>query len=166
MASIQKDIQVDVPVSVAYNQWTQFEEFPRFMEGVTAVQQLTETRLHWHANIGGKNLEWDAKITEQVPDQRISWKSVEGKENAGSVAFEAIDAGRTKVSLTMTYDPEGLIENVGDFVGVFSRRVSGDMERFKVFIEGRGAETGEWRGEVHEGTKEPPSYGAGPSDRS
>lgn len=153
MAKIEKNIEVKAPLSAVYNQWTQFEEFPHFMEGVKEVRQLDDTHLHWCAKVGGKELEWDAEIIEQVPDQRISWRSTSGKETAGTVSFQPAEDNCTKVSLTMTYDPEGFVENVGDAVGATSLRVQGDLKRFKKFIEERGAETGAWRGEVHGGRK-------------
>jgi uncharacterized membrane protein len=145
---IEKSIDVNVPVSTAYNQWTQFEEFPRFMEGVRDVRQLDDTHLRWRAEIGGKEKTWDAVITEQIPDERIAWRSTSGATNAGVVTFHRLGPTKTRVMLQMEYDPEGLVENVGDFVGVTSRRIEGDLERFKTFIESRGRETGAWRGEV------------------
>lgn len=151
MAHIEKSIEVNVPVSVAYNQWTQFEEFPRFMEGVKEVKQLDDTHLHWRAEIGGKEEEWQALITEQTPDYRIAWHSTSGAENSGAVTFHPIDDNRTEILLELSYEPEGVTENVGDMLGVVSRRIEGDLERFKEFIEARGSETGAWRGEVHHG---------------
>jgi uncharacterized membrane protein len=151
MASIEQSIVVNVPVRTAYNQWTQFEEFPRFMEGVESVRQLDDKRLHWRVNVGGKVKEWDAEITEQRPDERIAWTSRSGTRNAGVVTFHRLDDGRTKVMLQVDYDPEGVIENVGDAVGVVSARVKGDLERFKEFIEVRNSETGAWRGEIDHG---------------
>jgi len=151
MARVEKSIEVNVPVSTAYNQWTQFEEFPRFMEGVKEVRQIDDARLHWRAEVGGKEKEWDVEITEQVPDQVIAWRSTDGTENAGTVRFQPTQEGGTQIILVMEYDPEGFMENVGDIVGVTSRRIEGDLERFREFIESRGAETGEWRGEVHQG---------------
>jgi uncharacterized membrane protein len=148
MAKIEKSIDVHVPVRTAYDQWTQFEEFPRFMEGVEEVRQLDDKRLHWRAKIGGKEEEWDAEITEQLPDERVAWRSTSGAENAGVVTFHHIDANTTRVMLQLEYDPEGVVENVGDALGVVSRRVEGDLKRFKEFIEGRGTETGAWRGEI------------------
>ena len=148
MAKIEKSIDVHVPVRTAYDQWTQFEEFPRFMEGVEEVRQLDDRRLHWRAKVGGKEEEWDAEITEQLPDERVAWRSTSGAENAGVVTFHHIDANTTRVMLQLEYDPEGVVENVGDALGVVSRRVEGDLKRFKEFIEGRGAETGAWRGEI------------------
>ena len=149
MAIIEKDIEVEVPVRTAYNQWTQFEEFPRFMEGVERVEQLDEQRLHWVAKVGTKRKEWDAKIVEQLPDQRVAWRSEGGAENAGAVTFQPVSEVETKVSLRMEYEPEGIVENVGDAVGIVSRRVEGDLKRFKEFIEARGEGTGGWRGEIH-----------------
>jgi uncharacterized membrane protein len=149
MESITKTIDVNVPVRTAYNQWTQFEEFPRFMEGVEQVRQLDDKRLHWRANIGGKQKEWEAVITEQTPDRQISWRSTSGARNDGTVSFQPIDANSTRVTLRLDYDPEGFIENVGDKLGVVSARVEGDLKRFKEFVEARGRETGAWRGEIH-----------------
>ena len=148
MSTIVESIDVQVPVRTAYNQWTQFEEFPQFMEGVERVEQLDDTRLHWVAKVAGKTKEWDAKITEQTPDQRIAWTATSGAENAGVVTFHRFDDATTRVTVQMDVDPEGPVENVGDAVGVPERRVKGDLERFKEFIESRGRETGAWRGEV------------------
>jgi len=148
MSTIEQSIDVNVPVRTAYNQWTQFEEFPRFMEGVEAVRQLDNQRLHWRANIGGKVEEWDAIITEQHPDERIAWKNTTGAPNAGVVTFHRLADNKTRVMLQMEYDPQGIVENLGDMLGVVSRRVANDLERFKAFIEARGQETGAWRGEV------------------
>jgi uncharacterized membrane protein len=148
MARYDKSVEIDVPVRTAYNQWTQFEEFPRFMDGVEEVTQLDDARLHWVADIGGQRREWYAKITEQIPDQRIAWRSEEGKMNAGTVTFESIDANKTRVNLMMEYEPEGVAENVGDALGFVSRQVDGDLDRFKEFIESRGVETGSWRGTI------------------
>ena len=148
MTQITESIDVAVPVTTAYNQWTQFEEFPRFMEGVEEVRQLDDKRLHWRAKIGGKEEEWDAEITEQLPDERVAWRSRTGSPNAGVVTFHHVSDTTTRVMLQLEYDPEGVVENVGDALGVVSRRVEGDLKRFKEFIESRGAETGAWRGEV------------------
>jgi uncharacterized membrane protein len=149
MARIQKDIVVDVPVSTVYDQWTQFESFPEFMEGVKEVVQLDEKRLRWRAEIAGKDEEWEAEITDQVPDRHIAWRSVTGAVNAGSVIFEPVGEGKTKVLLELTYEPRDAAEKVGDALGFLERRVIGDLERFKRFIESRGAPTGAWRGEIH-----------------
>jgi uncharacterized membrane protein len=148
MSTIEKSIEVNVPVRIAYNQWTQFEEFPKFMEGVEEVRQLDDTHLHWKAKIGGKEKQWNAVITEQRPDERIAWKSTDGARNAGVVTFHRLSDQKSKVMLQMDYEPEGAVENVGDAVGAVSMRVTGDLERFKDFIESRGRETGAWRGEV------------------
>jgi uncharacterized membrane protein len=154
MERIEKSVEVKAPVHAVYNQWTQFEEFPRFMAGVKEVKQLDDTHVHWHAEIWGKDKEWDAEITEQVPDQRIAWRSISGDApNGGSVRFEPLGADRTRVNLTMEYEPQGLIENVGDKLGVMSARVQNTVEDFKKFIENRGRETGGWRGEVHGGQR-------------
>lgn len=148
MANIEKSIDVEVPVRTAYNQWTQFQEFPRFMDGVTTVTQLDDRSLRWHASIGGKDKEWTAEITEQRPDERVAWKSTSGAKNAGVVTFHRLADRKTRVMLQLEYDPEGVVENVGDAVGVVSTRVTGDLKRFKEFIESRQQETGAWRGEV------------------
>jgi uncharacterized membrane protein len=149
MAKMEKDIVVNVPVSVAYNQWTQFESFPEFMEGVKEVIQLDEKRLRWRAEIAGKDEEWEAEITDQVPDRHIAWRSVTGAMNAGSVIFQPAGDGQTKVALELTYEPRDTGEKVGDALGFLERQVSADLERFKRFIESRGAPTGAYRGEIH-----------------
>jgi uncharacterized membrane protein len=148
MAIIEQAIEVDVPVSTAYNQWTQFEEFPRFMEHVREVVQLDDRRLRWRAEVAGTVKEWTAEIVDQVPDERVAWRSTAGAPNGGRVTFEPLGPGRTRITLELEYDPEGLVESVGDAAGVVSRRVAGDLERFKEFIEGRGRETGAWRGRI------------------
>ena len=148
MSTIEQSIDVNVPVHTAYNQWTQFEEFPRFMEGVEEVRQLDERRLHWRATIGGRVVEWDAVITEQHPDERIAWKNTTGAPTAGVVTFHRLADNKTRIMLQMEYDPQGVVENLGDLLGMVSRRVANDLERFKAFIEARGHETGAWRGEV------------------
>jgi uncharacterized membrane protein len=151
MERIEKSVEVACPVRTVYNQWTQFEDFPRFMAGVKEVKQLDDTHVHWHAEIWGKDKEWDAEITEQVPDQVIAWRSTSGAPNAGTVRFEPLSHDRTRVRLIMEYEPEGVVEKTGDAIGVFSARVENTVEDFKKFIESRGAETGAWRGEVHGG---------------
>ena len=153
MASVVESIDVKVPVSTAYNQWTQFEEFPRFMEGVTSVTQTDDTHLRWVAEVGGKEKEWDAEISEQHADERIAWHAITGAENAGVVTFHRIDDETTRVTLQLDADPEGMVEEVGTALGFLDRRVKGDLERFKEFIESRGAETGAWRGEVEAGAQ-------------
>jgi len=151
MSRIEQSIDVNVPVRVAYDQWTQFEEFPRFMEGVESVRQTDDTHLHWVAEVGGKRKEWDAEITQQEPDQRVAWTSITGARNGGAVDFHRIDDNTTRVTLTMDVEPEGVVENVGSAVGVPERTVKGDLERFKEFIESRGSATGAWRGTVEQG---------------
>jgi uncharacterized membrane protein len=152
LTTIEEQVEVSVPVSTAYNQWTQFEDFPLFMEGVDHVRQLDDTKLHWVASIGGKPVEWDAKIVEQRPDERIVWESLDGKQTRGTVRFDKLGEGRTRIHLAMSYRPEGTIEKVGSALGVDRRRVRGDLDRFRELIESRGAESGAWRGEVEAGT--------------
>jgi uncharacterized membrane protein len=146
----EKSIEVNVPVSTAYNQWTQFEEFPRFMEGVQLVRQIDDTHLHWVADVAGETKEWDAEISEQHPDERVAWQSVSGARNAGVVTFHRIDDGTTRVTLQMEVEPEGVKESAGTALGFLQRRVHGDLERFRDFIQGRGQESGAWRGDVQE----------------
>jgi uncharacterized membrane protein len=148
MEHVEKTVDVNCPIHTVYNQWTQFEEFPRFMAGVKEVRQIDDTHVHWHAEVWGKDKEWDAEITEQEPDKRISWKSVSGAPNAGTVRFEPLATDRTRVRLVMAYEPEGAVENMGDAMGIFSARVENTVQDFKKFIESRGRETGAWRGEV------------------
>ena len=148
MSTVEKSIEVEVPVSTVYNQWTQFEEFPQFMEGVESVTQLDDTRLHWVAEIAGTSREWDAEIIDQQPDRRIAWRSIDGAGNGGIVTFQPVGPSTTQVSLQMEFEPEGLAENIGDKLGFVSKRTEGDLERFKSFIESRGVETGAWRGQV------------------
>ncbi len=148
MSTVEKSIDVNVPVRMAYNQWTQFEEFPRFMEGVDKVVQLDDTHLHWVAEIAGAQREWDAEITEQIPDQRIAWRATTGAHNAGVVTFHRLSDDSTRVVLQLDFDPEDLVEQAGDKLGFVSKRAEGDLKRFKEFIESRGAESGAWRGTV------------------
>jgi uncharacterized membrane protein len=148
MKTIEESIEIAVPVSTAYNQWTQFESFPQFMDGIERVEQKGDTRLHWVAEVSGEKREWDAEITEQYPDQRIAWKALEQAGPNGLVTFDKVDDARTKVKVRMNYDPEGVKESIGSLIGIDSGRVKGDLESFKKFIESRGAETGAWRGEV------------------
>jgi uncharacterized membrane protein len=150
MARIEHSVDVDVPVRQVYDQWTQFEEFPKFMDNVEDVRQLDDRRLHWTADIAGQRKEWDAEITQQEPDQRVAWRSTQGERNAGSVDFHKLDDRRTRVTLTMDVDPQGPVETVGTAVGVTGATVKGDLERFKHFIESRGSATGAWRGEVRQ----------------
>ena len=148
MPVIEESIEVRVPLTTAYNQWTQFEEFPRFMGGVEEVRQLDATHLHWTADFGGQRHEWDAEVTEQKPDERVAWRNTDGKDNAGVVTFHRLDGDTTKVMVQMDFIPEGIIEALGTAIGAPDRRVKSDLERFKVMIESRGSETGAWRDEV------------------
>ena len=149
MSDIEKSVVVDAPLREVYNQWTQFEEFKHFMEGVVEVRQLGDKRLYWRANIGGVEREWHAEITDQTPDRRIAWKSVTGPEHGGAVLFRPLSDGQTEVTLRIKYDPEGVTENVGDALGFVSRRVEGDLERFRDFMDERHRATGAWRGAIH-----------------
>jgi uncharacterized membrane protein len=149
MTSVEESVEVRVPISTAYNQWTQFEQFPQFMHGVEQIQQLDDTHLHWRAKINGVEKQWDAVVSEQVPDDRIAWHSTGGAENAGTVLFHRVADNQTRVTLKLGYDPEGFLENLGDKLGFVSRQVSSDLDNFKRFIESRQTETGAWRGEVH-----------------
>ena len=150
MAHVEKSIEIAVPVHTAYNQWTQFETFPQFMEGVKEVQQLDDKRLHWRAEIAGKDVEWDALITEQEPDMRIAWRNVDGAENAGVVTFHHIAENECRVMLQMDVEPHGLAETVGDKLGFLDRQVKGDLDRFKELVEKQGTETGAWRGSIEQ----------------
>ncbi|WP_307827338.1 SRPBCC family protein [Planomonospora sp. ID82291] len=148
MSTIEQSIDVNVPIRTAYNQWTQFESFPEFMEGVESVKQLNDTRTAWIVEIAGVRREFEAEITEQHPDERVAWKSVDRPHQAGVVTFHHLTPDTTRVTLQMEYDPEGFVETVGDWLQIVRIRVKGDLERFKAFIESRGAETGAWRGDV------------------
>jgi uncharacterized membrane protein len=151
METIRESIEVDVPVRTAYNQWTQFEEFPQFMEGVESLKQIDDTHLQWVAEVSGKRREWQAEIVDQVPDQKVAWRAVDGNGPNGIVEFEPLGEDKTLVTVEMAYEPEGFTEQLGAKVGIDSRQVKGDLERFKQLIEVRGVETGAWRGEVHAG---------------
>jgi len=151
VSKIEQSIDVNVPVRVAYDQWTQFESFPQFMEGVESVRQLDDTHLHWVATIAGKRQEWDAEISQQEPDQRIAWHATSGDENAGSVDFHRINDSETRVTLTMDVRPTDVLEKIGTAIGITESSVKGDLERFKKFIEERQSPTGAWRGEVSGG---------------
>jgi uncharacterized membrane protein len=148
MSTIEESIDIEVPVSTAYSQWTQFESFPNFMEGVERVEQHGDTHLHWVAEIGGTRREWDAEITEQHPDERIAWKAVDQDGPDGVVTFHKLDDNRTRVMVQMDYEPQGMKESAGAMIGADDRRVRGDLESFKEFIEERGSATGRWSGEV------------------
>ena len=148
MSTVEESIEVNVPLSTAYNQWTQFEEFPRFMEGVEEIRQIDDTHVHWRTKIAGITREFDAEVTEQRPDERIAWRSTSGTSHAGVVTFHRLDDERTRLMVQIDDEPEGLVEKAGDALGILRRRVKGDLERFKALIEERGTETGAWRGEV------------------
>jgi uncharacterized membrane protein len=148
MSEIMESVEVNVPVRTAYDQWTQFETFPTFMEGVKQVRQLDDRTLEWVADVAGREKRWKARITEQEPDRRIAWTATEGARNAGVVTFHRLADDRSRVTLQLDVEPDGALERAGDVVGVVKGRVKGDMERFKEFIESRGQETGAWRGEI------------------
>jgi Polyketide cyclase / dehydrase and lipid transport/Protein of unknown function (DUF2934) len=148
MGATTHSIEINAPLQVVYNQWTQFEEFPHFMEGVEEVRQEGDKRLFWKAKIGGKEKQWEAEIAEQVPDKEIAWASIDGTPNSGRVTFAPLDSDRTQITLTMEHEPEGFLEMAGDVLGIPSGRVEGDLKRFRDFIEERGSETGSWRGQI------------------
>jgi len=153
MAEVHESIEVNVPVSTAYNQWTQFEQFPQFMENVESVTQIDDTHLRWVAEIAGKRNEWEAEIVRQEPDRVVAWKSVDGKGTSGEVKFEPLVSDRTKIDVTISWEPEGMLESLGEKVGADTMGVKKDLQNFKELIERRGAETGAWRGEVIAGEK-------------
>ncbi|WP_328988890.1 SRPBCC family protein [Kribbella sp. NBC_01245] len=148
MSTITESVDVAVPITAVYNQWTQFESFPAFMDGVEAIRQIDPTHTHWVTKVGGATREFDATITEQHPDERVAWKSDNGPTHAGVVTFHKLDDTHTRVTAQMEIDPEGFAEKVGDKLGVIEGKVKGDMKRFKAFMESRGSETGAWRGDV------------------
>jgi uncharacterized protein YndB with AHSA1/START domain len=149
---VEKSIQVDVPVNTVYNQWTQFQDFPQFMGGVQQVVQLDDRRMHWVAEIAGVKREWDAAVLEQVPDHKIAWAATSGATNAGAVTFAPGEPGKTWVTLTLEYEPEGVVEKIGDALSIVEKRVEADLEKFKSFIESEGYATGSWRGSINEGS--------------
>ena len=149
MSRVEQTVDVNVPVRTAYDQWTQFEEFPRFMEGVKKVVQIDDKTLEWTAEIAKVERTWRAEISDQTPDRRIAWRSISGPKNGGAVLFEPLDANRTRVKVTIDAEPDDAIEKAGDALGVLDRTVKGDVKRFKEFVEGRAVPTGAWRGEIH-----------------
>jgi len=151
VTTVRETIEVEVPVRTAYDQWTQFETFPEFMEGVEEVKQLDDTRLYWTAQIGAQTREWEAKIVEQEPDRTVAWAAIEGAANAGRVEFDPLSNARTQVHLELDYEPEGVVEKTGTATGSVQRRAKKDLESFKNFIEARGIESGAWRGEIRSG---------------
>lgn len=148
MPTLEKSIDVEAPVRKAYNQWTQFEQFPLFMDGVVAVRQLSDNRLHWCAEIAGKREEWDAEISEQIPDNRIAWHSVDGAQHAGVITFHYVSGDKTRIMLQVDYDTHGIVETVGDKLGFVNRTVEGDLKRFKQLVEKLDVESGGWRGTI------------------
>ncbi|WP_084963111.1 SRPBCC family protein [Thermoactinospora rubra] len=161
MSTIEHSVDVNVPIRTAYNQWTQFETFPEFMEGVESVKQLTDTRTAWVAEIAGVRREFEAEITEQHPDERVAWRTLDRPHHAGVVTFHRVGDDTTRVTLQMEYDPEGFVEQAGDWLQLVRMRVRGDLERFKNFIESRGGETGAWRGDVPGPHQKGSTYGTG-----
>ena len=149
MSTITETVDVDVPVTTAYNQWTQFESFPKFMTGVEEVRQLDDKHLHWKVKVAGASREYDAEITEQRPDQIIAWQSSGDTDNSGSVEFEQIDDVTTRINASIGYQTEGLTEKIGDALNAPERQLKNDLAKFKEFIESRGTETGAWREEIH-----------------
>ena len=164
MTTVEQHIDIDVPVRVAYDQWTQFEEFPAFMDGIESVKQIDDTHLHWVAEVGGARREWDAEITEQHPDHRIAWRSTDGTDNAGVVTFHRLNDAQTRVMVQIDHEPEGLVEKAGSALGFDDRRVKGDLQRFKDLVEARGAPMGGWRGDVE--TPDERAGGSTPSSGS
>ena len=154
METVKETIEVNVPVSTAYNQWTQFADFPKFMEGVKSVEQLDDTHLRWVAEVGGESRDWQAEIVEQVPDQRIAWRATDDEGPNGLVRFEPLGEATTLVTVEMSYEPEGLKEQLGAKIGLDSRQVKEDLGRYKELVETMGSETGAWRGEVHSGERQ------------
>ena len=148
MSQVEESIEIAVPVREAYNQWTQFEEFPRFMQGVQEIRQIDDTNLHWVVDIAGRREEFDAEITEQIPDARIAWKSTSGPRHAGAVDFHRLADDRTQLMVVMDAEPQGAVQEIGDAMGMFREQVRGDLERFRELIENSESASGEWRGEV------------------
>lgn len=153
MSTVEESVEVAVPVRTAYNQWTQFESFPEFMEAVVSVTQGADTMTHWVTEVGGAVREFDAQIVEQIPDTRIAWRSLDGPDQAGVVTFHRLDDEHCRVMLQMTFEPDGVVETVGDKLGIVRSQVETDLRRFKEFIEARGSESGAWRGQVDQPAK-------------
>jgi uncharacterized membrane protein len=162
---VERTIEVDCPIRTVYDQWTQLEEFPRFMSGVKEVKQLDDTHVHWHAEVLGRDEHWHAEIIEQVPDERITWRSTTGAPNNGTVRFEALPGQRTLVRLVLGYEPEGVVENAGDALGLITQHVEATLRDFKSYIEQRQVADGAWRGEVHGGRRQARQPTAGPRER-
>lgn len=151
MSTVEQSIEVDVPVRVAYDQWTQFESFPHFMDGIEEVRQIDDTHLHWRAKVAGREVEWDAVITEQLPDERIAWKATDGKANAGVVTFHRLSDASSRIMVQIEHESDGVMEKVGSALGADSHQVKNSLERFKELVEHRGDSTGAWRGTVEGG---------------
>lgn len=167
MGQYTHTLEVDRPVRTVYDQWTQFESFPEFMDGVTAVRQVDDTHTAWDVEIAGVERHFDATIVEQRPDERVAWTTTDGAYHAGEVRFEPVGADRTRVTLEMDFEPEGVAEKAGEMLGVVGSRVKGDLERFKDYIEERGVESGAWRGTVEDGQERPSGPGSsGPGSRA
>jgi len=145
----EESVEVRVPLRTVYNQWTQFEEFPKFMDGVEEVRQLDDKRLHWRVKIGGQALEWDAEISDQTPDTRIAWRSLSGPPQGGAVLFDRVGPDLTRVTVRIEYEPQGLSEKMASSLGLIGARLRESLRRFREFIESRGTESGAWRGEIH-----------------
>jgi uncharacterized membrane protein len=158
---IEESVEVEAPVRAVYDQWTQFEEFPRFMEGIEEVRQLDDAHLRWVASIGGARREWEAEISEQRPDERVAWHSRGGKPNGGVVTFHRLADDRSKVMVQLEFEPQGLRERVGHAVGADERRVRRDLQAFKRLVEADGRQSGGWRGEIDHGTVTTPDPGEG-----
>ena len=148
MSTVTESVDVDVPIKIAYDQWTQFESFPQFMDGVEEIRQIDDTHTHWVVKVGGITREFDATITEQHPEERVAWRADDGPNHAGVVTFHRLDDDKTRVTAQLDIDPEGFVENVADKAGILDRKIKGDMGRFKEFIESLGSATGSWRGDV------------------
>ena len=154
MSTVEKSIDIDVPVRVAYDQWTQFESFPQFMEGIEEIKQIDDTHLHWRAKVGGHEVEWNAVITEQIPDERVAGKATDGKANAGVVTFHRLSDTSSRVMVQIEHEADGIMEKVGSALGADSREVKNSLENFKELVESRGSADGAWRGEVEQGRVE------------
>lgn len=154
MASVIESIDIEVPVRVAYDQWTQFESFPQFMVGVDRVVQTDDTHLHWEVSVGGVTREFDTVVTEQHPDERVAWTSTDGTGNAGVVTFHRLGENQSRVTAQIDWSPEGITEKIGAALKIDDSQVRRDLERFKEFIEARGRASGQWRGEVDNAAKQ------------
>ncbi|MCH6471290.1 SRPBCC family protein [Sinomonas terrae] len=161
MATVRQSVDVNVPVSQAYNQWTQFESFPEFMGGVESVVQRDDTHLHWTTKVAGQTREFDTVVTEQQPDQRVAWNSVDGVEHAGVVTFESLGPETTRINVEFQWDPDSAVEKIGSFFGADDLQVRSDLKKFKEFIESRGTETGAWRGQVDSTPQSGEVFGSG-----